>query len=269
MSLSAGAAVVLPPALQAAQTIEAMNTSKTTVLLGVPFHYELLATESGSACCGSLRMAVCGGEILQEDTAERFLERFGVPVGQAYGTSETGMLAADLSGCHPGTVGKPLAGIDWSIKEGELLIRLPQSPYAGEEGGERYRDGWLHTRDAAEAEPDTGLFRLQGRLDSIRIIGGLKVDALEVERRIALHPAIEDVRVIFTENDRMEAYIVGKEELSMSGLLAWCRDHMAAYKIPRMFHHVVSLPATIGGKKVRDPAAVARSAPWQPSGNSN
>jgi acyl-coenzyme A synthetase/AMP-(fatty) acid ligase len=266
MSLSTGAAVVFPPSPQSVSILEALTVTRTTVMFGVPFHYEQLSRMTAvQGLC--LRAAICGGEFLHATAAERFRERFGISVGQAYGTTETGMLAADWLGDYSGTVGKPLKGIEWSIHSGELLIRMPQSPYADEMGRERYADGWLHTRDAAEFDKEAGLLKLHGRLDSIRIIGGLKVDVLETERRIAEYPHVEEVRVIFRDDDRMEAYIVGGPEFSMPGLTDWCRRHIAGYKLPRAFHQVAALPRTISGKPVRDPAAIIKSAPWQPSGN--
>ena len=138
-------------------------------------------------------------------------------------------------------------------------------PYADMEGSERYREGWLHTRDAVEAMPGTGLVRLQGRLDSIRIIGGLKIDAVETERSIGQHPKIEEARAVFTEDHRLEVYLVGKPGLDMSELLRWCASRMAAYKIPQTFHRVHSLPRTVSGKPVRDPAALAGLHPWNES----
>ena len=263
-ALSTGAAVLIPSSLQSKQIAQSMAASRATALFAVPLHFELLAGLAESEV-GSLRFAVSGGEMLPETIAEKFRERFGVRVGQAYGTSETGMLAADWHGDHPGTVGACLNGIEWDIRDRELLVRLPQSPYADMEGRERYREGWLHTRDAVEALPGSGLIRLQGRLDSIRIIGGLKIDAVETERSIGQHPQIEEARAVFTEDHRLEVYLVGKPGFDMSELLRWCASRMAAYKIPQTFHRVHSLPRTVSGKPIRDPAALAGLHPWNES----
>jgi len=258
-SLACGASVLVPPSVQASVILERLSAAEATTLLGVPLHFELLAGMGGGGR-GRLRAAVCGGEPLDASVASRFAERFGVSVGQAYGTTETGMLAADWTGERPGTVGRSLDGIECATPGGELLVRLPQSPYADDAGSERFKDGWLHTRDAAEIEPDSGLVSLHGRLDSIRIIGGLKVDALETERCLGGHPEVEEARVVFTDGSRMEAYLAGKPGMDLADVLQWCADRLAAYKIPRAFYRVPALPRTPNGKPVRDPAALAACA---------
>jgi acyl-coenzyme A synthetase/AMP-(fatty) acid ligase len=250
-SLAVGATVVFARRLTAAGILADAERGGVQVLFGTPFHYELLSTARDVPVLPELRAAVSGGEIMKPETAARFADRFGVAVGESYGTTESGVIAMDVSGASRPAVGRAAPGMQLRIREDALEVRLPEgSPYLYEPSGLRYVDGWLRTYDRAELDA-SGAVRLLGRSDSLVVIGGLKLDLTEVETVLCLHPAVTGAVVVHA--DATEAYVSteGDGGPSAGELLRWCRERLADYKVPRTVQLVPVLPRTSNGKLVR------------------
>ncbi|HEV2634446.1 MAG TPA: AMP-binding protein [Actinocrinis sp.] len=257
-SLAAGVGVVFAPTVSARAILDAAARADVAAIFGTPFHFELLGTVPLGPDLPSLRTAVSGGELMPAQVAAAFAERFGLSIGQSYGTTETGVVAMDTAGpAHP-SVGPPAPGIEVRAADGELEVRLPDgSPYLRGPDEGRYVDGWLRTRDRAEIGPD-GQIRLSGRGDSLVVIGGLKIDLLEVEAALRAHPGVREAVVVHTT--AIEAYVsVDPGGPGASDLVRWCRQQLAGVKVPRLVHVLPALPRTPNGKLVRR-AAVLRAA---------
>jgi acyl-coenzyme A synthetase/AMP-(fatty) acid ligase len=249
-SLAAGVAVVFTPRLSAKDVLATAERHDVHAIFGTPFHYELLTTAKSVPVLPSLRAAVSGGELMPTGVAEAFRERFGVGLGESYGTTETGVIAMDVSGDSRPAVGKAAPGITLRVNEGELEVELPEgTPYLRGSEADRYVDKWLRTFDRA-AQDEHGAVRLLGRSDSLVVIGGLKVDLVEVESVLRQHPRITDVVVIHAGS--IEAYVSAEEDGPGAGELAgWCRERLAAYKVPRLIQVLPALPRTPNGKLIR------------------
>ncbi len=167
-------------------------------------HFDLLAAALDPPALPELRIAVSGGELMPPRVAARFAERYGVPVGEAYGTTETGIVAIDVGGALRPSVGRAAPGVVLRQHRGELDVALAESPYLFDSGGTQYTDGWLHTRDRATVD-DTGAVSVHGRADSLVVIGGLKVDLTEVEHVLREHPAVE--QAVLVHEGVTEAYV--------------------------------------------------------------
>lgn len=262
-SLGAGVAVVFTRRLSAKDVLATAEEHDVHVIFGTPFHYELLTTAKSVPALPSLRAAVSGGELMSDGLAEAFLDRFGFRLGDSYGTTETGVIAMDVSGTSRPAVGPAAPGIVVRVDQGELEVELPDgSPYLRGSDVDRYAAGWLRTYDRAEQD-EHGIVRLLGRSDSLVVIGGLKVDLIEVESVLRQHPRITDVVVIHAES--IEAYVAAAQDGPAAGELAgWCRDRLAAYKVPRLIRVLPELPRTSNGKLIRRTQAL-REAVSQPS----
>jgi acyl-coenzyme A synthetase/AMP-(fatty) acid ligase len=262
-SLVAGVAVVFTRRLSAKDVLTTAAEQDVHVIFGTPFHYELLTTAKSVPALPSLRAAVSGGELMSDGLAEAFLERFGFRLGDSYGTTETGVIAMDVSGTSRPAVGPAAPGIVVRVNHGELEVELPDgTPYLRGSDVDRYSAGWLRTCDRAERD-EHGTVRLLGRSDSLVVIGGLKVDLIEVESVLRRHPRITDVVVIHAES--IEAYVAAAEDGPAAGeLVGWCRDRLAAYKVPRLIRVLPELPRTSNGKLIRRTQAL-REAVSQPS----
>ncbi|MEV6122190.1 fatty acid--CoA ligase family protein [Streptomyces sp. NPDC052077] len=258
-SLHAGIEIVLPERATADGILDAVAArGAPTVIMGVPFHAQLLGAVSAPPPLPQLVRAITAGELVRPGVAETFAARYGVPLGEVYGMTEMGVIATDLSGEHRPAAGWPAPGIGVKVVDGQLLVRRATNPYLGLSDPDRWSDGWLRTRDAARIDPDTGLLTILGRLDSQVSVGGLKVDLTEVEWALSGLPGVREAVVV--HDGAIEAYAVlddGVTAAAVEGLLA---ERVAGFKRPRRIHAVTALPRTTTGKPVRDPAAL-RAAP--------
>ncbi|MGW1785312.1 class I adenylate-forming enzyme family protein [Streptomyces sp. NPDC002143] len=255
-SLAAGVCVVFAPRISARDILRTAVDHRVTALFGVPMHYELLAAAVDPPALPELRVAVSGGELMPPPVAARFAERYGVRVGESYGTTESGVVAMDTSGALRPAVGRAAPGVVLREHHGELDVALAQSPYLFGSGGTQYADGWLHTRDRATVDA-AGAVRVHGRADSLVVIGGLKVDLVEVENVLREHPAVE--QAVLVHEDVTEAYVTvtaGAGQPSAEELLRWCRERLADYKLPRVVRLLETLPRTSNGKLLRQAEAL-------------
>ncbi|WP_338898926.1 class I adenylate-forming enzyme family protein [Streptomyces sp. TG1A-60] len=255
-SLAAGVSVVFTPRVSARDILRTSVEHRITTLFGVPMHYELLAAALDPPELPELRTAVSGGELMPPEVAARFAERYGVGVGEAYGTTETGIVAIDVGGTLRPSVGRPAPGVVVREHKGELDVALAESPYLCDSGGTQYTDGWLHTRDRAGVAAD-GSVTVLGRADSLVVVGGLKVDLTEIEHVLREHPAVE--QAVLVHEDVTEAYVTvaaGARSPSAEELLRWCRERLADYKLPRVIRLLETLPRTSNGKLVRRAATL-------------
>ncbi|HUQ58555.1 fatty acid--CoA ligase family protein [Lentzea sp.] len=244
-SLAQGVTAVFASKLTAGDLLATAARHDVHVFFGTPFHYALLSTAREIPALPSLRAAVSGGEIMEPSVAEMFASRFGIGLGESYGTTETGVITMDVSGLLRPSVGRACPGVEMRVHHGEVEVRLPESPYLSG-GGDRFVDGWLRVRDRAELDVD-GCLHLHGRGDSLVVVGGLKVDLGEVEAALRTHPAVTEA--VAVHSGAIQAYVVGGT--TASDLLTWCGERLADYKIPREIHVLPRLPRTPNGKLVR------------------
>jgi acyl-coenzyme A synthetase/AMP-(fatty) acid ligase len=252
-SLHAGLQLVFPDRVTADGILGAVaGGERPTMLLGVPFHAELLASATAPPLPALTRMVVAG-ELVRPGAPDAFTARYGVPLGTMYGMTELGVIATDLYGRLRPAVA-PAPGMNLRVADGELLVQMAASPYIGLVDPTRWSDGWLHTRDAAVMDPGTGLVTILGRLDSQVSIGGLKVDLTEVEQTLTALPGVAEAVVVY--DGAIEAYLALRPGSSLPDVEAALARQLASYKRPRQLHEVERLPRTASGKIVRDRTAL-------------
>jgi acyl-coenzyme A synthetase/AMP-(fatty) acid ligase len=253
-SLHAGAELVFADRLTPDGILAAVAAGdRPTMILGVPFHAELLTSVAAPPSLPQLARMVVAGELVRPHVPAAFTARFGVPLGTMYGMTELGVIATDLDGRnHPAVA--PAPGMTLRVEAGELLVRMAASPYIGLVDPTRWSGGWLHTRDAAAADRATGRVTILGRLDSQVSIGGLKVDLTEVEQSLAVLPEVAEVVVVY--DGMIRAYLALREGAALAGVERAITEQLATFKRPRDIQVLPSLPRTATGKIVRDHAAL-------------
>lgn len=196
--------------------------------------------------------------------ARRFADRFPVHVLNGYGQAEIGEVigwtAADAK-AHPdkvGAVGRPHPGVDIRIgSDGHLLVRPPNTALGIDDRVDA--DGFVDTGDLARIDDD-GFVWIEGRAGDLINRGGNKVHPDAVEEVLRLSSAVDDVAVAGVPDDRLGevpvAFLVGRP-VPDDELVALCRQHLVAYKVPVAFHWIDELPHSEVGKVRR--AALARS----------
>ena len=190
--------------------------------------------------------------------ARRFVDRFGVLVLNGYGQAELGEVigwtAADAK-AHPeklGAIGRPHPGVEIRIDdEGHLLVRPPNTAAGIDERFDA--DGFVDTGDLAHVDDD-GFVWIDGRAGDVINRGGNKVFPEAVEEVLRLSPAVDDVAVVGTADDRLGevpvAFLVGRA-VADDELRSLCHEHLVAYKVPVAFHWLDSLPRSEVGKVLR------------------
>jgi len=224
-------------------------------ITGVPFHFELLASAPERSALRTVRGAFAGGELMRPDVAERFADAYGFPLGECFGTTETGALTMDVTGATRPAVGKPLSDTTIRVRDGLVEVALDQSPYLDEGDPTRYLDGWFRTGDRGEFDAH-GNLRLLGRADSLVVVRGSNVDLTQVEAALRAHPLVTEA--IAVHDSVFEAYVAtGSDELTPDEVAAWCAERLAEYKQPQRVHVLRALPRTAAGKLVRNPRVLA------------
>ncbi len=199
--------------------------------------------------------------------AQRFAEKFGVVVLNGYGQAEIGEVigwtAADARE-HPeklGAIGRPHPGVSIKVVPGDggggpigrLLVRPPTTA-VGIAAERVDADGYVDTGDLARVDDD-GFVWIEGRASDVINRGGNKVFPEHVEEVLRLVPGVAEAAVVAMADDRLGevpvAFVVTARDISDADLLAVCREHLVAYKVPAAFHRVDTLPRSEVGKVLR------------------
>ncbi|TCO59347.1 class I adenylate-forming enzyme family protein [Actinocrispum wychmicini] len=254
--LNSGAQMVFPSRIRAETIAETARATESSAIFGVPVHFDLLA-HSALGAVPSLRLAVSAGEMLPLRVWTQFRQRYGLPISPVYGTTETGIIAADLiGGSEPPILGRPTAGMEVGVVAGELRVRMECTPYLWSDRADRFHDGWLRTFDLCDQDSENGLLTYRGRADSVVAIGGLKVDLTEVEQTLLLHPHVREAVVVF--GDVIEAYVGGDATLTAADLTNWCRSRLSNFKVPKFFRISGGVPRNANGKVIRNREVLRR-----------
>ncbi|MFD1150007.1 class I adenylate-forming enzyme family protein [Saccharothrix hoggarensis] len=255
-ALSAGVELVFAARPSSAEDVlRTAARHRVDFLSGQPFHYAMLADTGEGEALRSARGAFAGGELMPPEVAERFAAVFGFPVGECFGTTETGALTMDVSGASRPSVGRPLSDTTIRVRDGLVEVALDESPYLHEDGPSRYSDGWLRTGDRGEFDADGNLVLL-GRADSLVMVQGFNVDLTEVEAALRSHPLVTEA--IAVHDGAVEAYVgTESDALTSDDVAAWCAERLVEFKLPRRVHVLRALPRTSTGKLVRNPEVLA------------
>jgi O-succinylbenzoic acid--CoA ligase len=231
----------------------------------------------------SFRCALVGGAPLHPALAAR-ARAAQIPIAPTYGLTET---CSQVATAEPSagddqaeSVGCPLSGVEVRIGNGdasglgEVLVRGPilmRGYFENDEATRAaLRDGWLHTGDLGRLDA-SGRLRVEGRSTDLIITGGENVMPQEVESVLTSHPEVADAAVYGVPDDRwgervVAAVVPARHTVDAAVLGAWCREHLAGYKIPTSFVAVSALPRTPSGKLVRRRLDSMRAASLPPDG---
>ena len=256
--------------------VNTLRTRPFTCLSGVNTLYNALvhAPAIRSVDFSRLVFAVAGGMATQNSVARAWHALTGRPIVEGYGLSETSPVVAvnrlDLQD-FTGTIGYPIPSTEVSIRDaedrtvaiggtGELCVRGPQVMRGywnqpEETASVMTSDGFFRTGDVAVMEPD-GAIRIVDRLKDMVLVSGFNVHPSEVEEVISAHPGVGEAAVVGepsdTAGERAVAYVVRRDPaLDEEALAAWCRERLAAYKVPRRIIFRRELPKTNVGKVLR------------------
>lgn len=222
----------------------------------------------------NLKIALTGGMALQRAIFIQWKELTGKPIIEAYGLTETSPAVTinptDLSD-YNGSIGLPIPSTDISIRDddghelpvgekGELCIKGPQvMPGYWQRPDETsmvfWKDGFLRTGDIAKVDEQGFVYLIDRKKDMI-LVSGFNVYPNEVEQVINMHPKVLEVGVIAVKDEdsgeRVKACVVKLDpSLTEEELIAHCREHLTAYKVPKIVEFYDELPKSNVGKILR------------------
>jgi long-chain acyl-CoA synthetase len=274
-----GATIVLQPDPRDTRAIaENIAKHRVSVLALVPTMFRSVTTLPGveSLDLRSLKGVFSGSAPMPREVQERFEQLTGGRILEGYGLSETSPVTHinPVAGVRKtGTIGLPLPDTDARIVdaedgrtelpvggEGELLLAGPQV-MAGywnrpEETAQALRDGWFYTGDLAARDAE-GYFRIVGRKKEMIVVGGYKVYPDEVDRVLAGHPGVLEAATIGVPDDRhgeaVKSFVVRRPGAAVgeADLMAFCREHLVPYKVPRAIEFRDELPRSTMLKVLR------------------
>ena len=277
--LVSGATLVPQLVYDAGRAMSLVASERITVLPGPPTIYQTILDHPGRDSCdlSSLRLAVTGAATVPVALIERMRRELTFEsVLTAYGLTEAVVATMCRPGDDPKTVattsGRAAAGFDVRIAgpdgdeakpgdPGEVLLRGPNLMlgYLDDPAATRAAidaDGWLHTGDIGHLDAD-GYLAITDRLKDMYICGGFNVYPAEVEQVLARLDGVAESAVIGVADARLgevgRAYVVTRPgfALSEAAVLAFCRERLAGYKVPRLVVFRADLPRTPAGKPLK------------------
>jgi long-chain acyl-CoA synthetase len=277
--LSSGAAIVLPANHFAPAVHAAAHRHGATLSYAAPAHYAWLAEAGLGKLPPTLRVAVTTTTALERAAAEKFRGRFGLPLTQALGIIEVGLpfINVDFAADRPEAVGRVLPAYRLRLEDTGLGPHLKEVLLSGKGFLDAYYepwcprarimpDGWFRTGDIGELDADGCLF-LRGRTKDIISVLGAKFFPQEVEAVLLAHPAVVAACVFARRDARLGevpcARVVAADPASPpaeADLLRYCRQRLAAFKVPVQIEFTQNLPRTASGKvlhRVVDPSTEA------------
>jgi long-chain acyl-CoA synthetase len=270
-----GRNILIPTPRPPSNLKRAFENYKVTWLTGVNTLFNALMNERWFADSPPkhLRYSAAGGMALQASVAERWRELTGTPIVEGYGLTETAPALAfnPFGGLNKdGTIGIPVPSTDIKLvndagkpvgvgEPGELVAKGPQVMlgYWNSEAETKFAmtDGWFHTGDIAQMDAD-GYFTIVDRKKDLILVSGFNVFPNEVEEQIAAVPGVLEVGVIGVPDGKtgeaVHAYIVATAlKPTTEAIVAQCREHLSAYKVPQKVFFVDELPKSPIGKILR------------------
>jgi 2-aminobenzoate-CoA ligase len=274
-----GAAASLIARFTPEDMFETIQKHRATILTILPTSYRKMLQVSDAEKrydLSSVRMCTGGGEALGAKTFEAWQARFGPPIYEGFGTSEMFYVfvsAAATLRPRPGSTVSAVPGYEVRVVSedgtpcrpseiGRLIVRGPTGTlYWRDEERQRgvVRDGWNYVGDFIYADKD-GYLWFVSREDDLIKSSGYRIGPEEIEDALKEHPAVADVGVIGVldpiRGQNAKAFVVLHEGTSSSPgleeqLLAFLRERIATYKLPREFAFVPELPRTVTGKLLR------------------
>ena len=278
--LLAAASMVLVPRFKAKEVVKAIRRYHPTIFPGMPTMYLAVMREAGQhpEALRSIKYCISGAAPLPAPVRSEFEALTGGRLVEGYGLSE----ASPVTHCNPlteqcrtGSIGLPLHGVEAAIlhqetgepvpigEVGELVVRGPNIMQGywnrPEETRQTFRQDWMRTGDLGKMDAD-GYFSIVERVKDVIIASGLKVYPREVEEVLFGHPAVAEVAVAGAPDayrgETVAAFVVLKPGMEASEetrreLLEYCRQELAAYKVPTILEFRASLPKSLIGKVLR------------------
>ena len=281
-TLLTGGTLILQPRINLDANFDAIQRFGAKTMIGVPALYRMMLehVRLDQYDLSSLKYCFSGGDVLPVEVGKRWQEKFGIPIYQGYGATETcGGVAmcptnvanppksagrivnskkvkivnpADLEPVATGDPGELLVSSTYMVSS---YLNKPEETAAAfvELDGEK----WYRTADIMSMDQDGNLYFVDRTVDTIKH-KGYRVSASEIESALQEHPAVIASCAVGVPDEkvgeRIKAYVVLKEDIKgITGyeLIKWCRRTLVSYKVPQYIEFRDMLPKSKVGKLLR------------------
>ncbi len=277
-SVHAGGTVILLPRFELRSALNVVRKHRPTMFHGVPTMYVAFNNAPNVRRYGfkSLRVCMSGGAPLPVEVMQKFEKLTGGRLVEGYGLTEASPVThvnPPDGLAKPGSIGLPIPDTQVRIVDlktgrrelpvgeaGEIVIRGPQVMKGywnnPDETAQTLRNGWLHTGDIAWRDA-AGYYHIVDRKKDMIIAAGFNVYPREVEEVLFEHPRVREAVVVGVPDEyrgeTVKAFIVLQDggEASTEEIISFCRQRLAAYKVPRQIAFRDSLPKSGVGKYLR------------------
>lgn len=254
---------------------EVFNSYPITGFMSLNTLYNALLNDAGFQKVELKHLKYCsaGGMAMMADTARRWYERTGCEVLEGYGLTETSPVVAinPVGAVQEGSIGTALPDTEVKVvndkgeklpkgQAGELCVRGPQVMVGYWQRPEETAkvlscDGWFSTGDVATIDDD-GYIRIIDRIKDMISVSGFKVYPNEVEDVATLHPGIIECAAVGVPSEAtgeaVKLVVVSNSpDLDAQAIQAFCREHLTAYKVPKIVEFIDELPKSNVGKVLR------------------
>jgi acyl-CoA synthetase (AMP-forming)/AMP-acid ligase II len=278
--LITGATILPHPVFDVPSVMRRVDDERITMLPGPPAIYQTILDhpDLDQFDLSTLRLAVTGSATVPVEMIRRMREELTFEtIVTGYGLTETTGIATmcrhddDIETIST-TAGRAIPDVEVQVVDehgkpvatgdpGEVLVRgyNVMRGYFNDPGATETTidaDGWLHTGDIAVMD-DKGNVRITDRIKDMFIVGGFNAYPAEIENMLMRHPAVGQVAVVGVPDHRMGevgmAFVVPRPgvEVTPDELIAWSREEMANYKVPRYVELVDALPLNASGKVLK------------------
>jgi long-chain acyl-CoA synthetase len=269
LAARAGATCVLLERFEPRSSLAAIRDLGVTNIAGAPPMYVAWSAEGSlREAMDGVRLLVSGASALPPAVFHQFVTITGKPIWEGYGLTECSpVVTSTLVGhrARPGSVGRPLAGIQVSLRDtsgqevdegdpGEVWVRAKSllRGYWPDAAPAVDADGWFHTGDVAILDED-GDYRLVDRRHDLIIVSGFNVYPREIEAVISTHPAVAEVAVVGVPHpltgESVKAVVVLRRGVpEPDDLRAFCESRLARFKCPSIIEFAPKLPRAVTGK---------------------
>ncbi len=256
--------------------LEAVEKYRVTTMFCVPAMFKALldVPDLEKYDLSSLRAVASVGSFLPIPVLEGIWKKITPNVYDEFGLQEVGYVSVikpDMKRAKPASAGPPVPMQEIRIVDdegrdlprgevGEVIVRTADS--AGEywkneaKTRESYKNGWFYTGDLGRFDED-GYLYIVGRKKDMIVTGGYNVYASDVEDVILGNPGVADCAVVGLPDEKwgeaVSAVVVLKqgESLAAEELIAYCRERLANYKVPKRVFFTGAIPRTLSGKAMK------------------
>ena len=272
-----GVSITIVKQFDPALVLKTMTALRPTLLTLTPTMLQMLLDhpDAAEADFSSLRLTLYAGSPISLGLIKRAISTMPCKFMQFYGSTEAGGASSILrpeehdleNEARLQSCGRPLPLIEFRIVDGngnevpvgmpgELLIRQPAITKGYWKQPETtagvMTDGWYRSGDIARRD-EAGLYYIVDRAKDMIVSGGENIYSAEIENVLSMHPAVAGVAVIGVPDARwgeaVKAVVIARQEgLAEEELIAFCRVHLAGYKVPKSIDFVDSFPLVPSGK---------------------